>query len=181
MEALHQFNRCMTTFWAQHQTELHRFLKAKTGDSELASDLMQELFLKARAASDTFCQMQNPRAWLYTCARHLLIDMHRKAKPYQELDESLFSQEEYPAAITTLTECLPLVLQALSEEEREIIELCDIQEYKQKEVAALKSLSLPAVKSRLLRARQHLKQQLIDICTIEMDEFAHVCCHKKMS
>ncbi|AHG20719.1 hypothetical protein Z042_14695 [Chania multitudinisentens RB-25] len=180
MKALHQFNRCMTTFWARHQTEFHRFLKAKTGDNDLAFDLLQELFLKARAASDTFCQMQNPRAWLYTCARHLLIDTHRKAKPYQALDDSLFSQEESPSAITSLTECLPVVLETLSQEEREVIELCDLRQYKQKEVAALKNLSLPAVKSRLLRARQHLKQQLIELCANEMDERSHVCCDKKI-
>lgn len=181
MEALQQFNHCMTTFWTQHQAEFHQFLRSRTGDNELASDLLQELFLKARSVSDNFCQMQNPRAWLYTCARNLLIDTHRTAKPFQELEESFLYKEEHAPAITSLTECLPEVLQTLNEEERELIELCDIYQYSQKEVATYKNLSLPAVKSRLLRARQHLKQQMMETCTIELDELAQICCHKKIS
>ncbi len=60
------FNNCMSVFWRQHEAELARFLTSKTGDSEKAADLLQELFLRARAHSDSFCEMENPRAWLYS-------------------------------------------------------------------------------------------------------------------
>lgn len=71
------FNNCMSVFWRQHEAELSRFLTSKTGDSEKAADLLQELFLRARAHSDSFCEMENPRAWLYRAARNLLIDEYR--------------------------------------------------------------------------------------------------------
>ncbi|MBH1930318.1 sigma-70 family RNA polymerase sigma factor [Serratia rubidaea] len=170
----------MTPFWIQHQAELYRFLHTRTGDDDLAADLLQELFLKARAAADHFCQMHNPRAWLYTCARNLLLDIHKSAKPLLPLDESMPAPEENPTAITQLAACLPEVLQQLSEEERELIELCDIHQRSQKQVAADKALSLTAVKSRLLRARRRLKQQMIATCTVEFDESAHICCYKKI-
>jgi RNA polymerase sigma-70 factor (ECF subfamily) len=48
------FNNCMSVFWRQHEAELARFLTSKTGDSEKAADLLQELFLRARAHSDSF-------------------------------------------------------------------------------------------------------------------------------
>lgn len=48
------FNNCINVFWRQHEAELSRFLTSKTGDSEKAADLLQELFLRARAHSDSF-------------------------------------------------------------------------------------------------------------------------------
>ncbi|EAB6520954.1 RNA polymerase subunit sigma-70, partial [Salmonella enterica subsp. enterica] len=45
------FNNCINVFWRQHEAELSRFLTSKTGDSEKAADLLQELFLRARAHS----------------------------------------------------------------------------------------------------------------------------------
>lgn len=36
-------NNCMSVFWRQHEAELSRFLTSKTGDSEKAADLLQEL------------------------------------------------------------------------------------------------------------------------------------------
>ena len=81
------FNNCMSVFWRQHEAELSRFLTSKTGNSEKAADLLQELFLRARAHSDSFCEMENPRAWLYRAARNLLIDEYRTTREFVELEE----------------------------------------------------------------------------------------------
>ncbi|MEL9140279.1 RNA polymerase subunit sigma-70, partial [Escherichia coli] len=81
------FNNCINVFWRQHEAELSRFLTSKTGDSEKAADLLQELFLRARAHSDSFCEMENPRAWLYRAARNLLIDGYRTTREFVELEE----------------------------------------------------------------------------------------------
>jgi len=39
-------------------------------------------------------------------------------------------------------------------------------------------MSLPAVKSRLLRARQRLRQQLVEHFQVRFDAGGKVCCHK---
>ena len=49
------FNNCMSVFWQQHEAELSRFLASRTGDREQAADLLQEVFLRARACADRFC------------------------------------------------------------------------------------------------------------------------------
>lgn len=51
------FNNCINVFWRQHEAELSRFLTSKTGDSEKAADLLQELFLRARAHSGTVAKL----------------------------------------------------------------------------------------------------------------------------
>ncbi|MCR2306767.1 RNA polymerase subunit sigma-70, partial [Salmonella enterica] len=44
MSDIPAFNRCMSVFWRQHEGEFSRFLISKTGDSEKAADLLQDLF-----------------------------------------------------------------------------------------------------------------------------------------
>ncbi|MBA0996853.1 RNA polymerase subunit sigma-70, partial [Escherichia coli] len=38
-----------------------------------------------------------------------------------------------------------------------------------------------AFKSRLLRARKHLKETMKELCQIQVDDTSHVCSHKKMN
>ncbi|EHE3378646.1 RNA polymerase subunit sigma-70, partial [Salmonella enterica subsp. enterica serovar Infantis] len=120
------FNNCINVFWRQHEAELSRFLTSKTGDSEKAADLLQELFLRARAHSDSFCEMENPRAWLYRAARNLLIDGYRTTREFVELEEDTPLTDASSDVISTLDICLPETLQALPEDERWLIEESDL-------------------------------------------------------
>lgn len=175
------FNNCMSVFWRQHEAELFRFLTSKTGDSDKAADLLQELFLRARAHSDNFCEMENPRAWLYRAARNLLIDEYRTTKEFVELEDDALQSDESSAAISTLDICLPETLQALPEDERWLIEESDLNQRPQQVLADELGISLTAFKSRLLRARKHLKEAMTELCQIEADDTSPVCCHKKMN
>ncbi|MET5963125.1 sigma-70 family RNA polymerase sigma factor [Citrobacter amalonaticus] len=175
------FNNCMSVFWRQHEAELSRFLTSKTGDSEKAADLLQELFLRTRAHSDNFCEMANPRAWLFRAARNLLIDEYRTTREFVELAEEATQPEESPGAISMLEMCLPETLQALPEDERWLIEESDLHRRPQQELADELNISLPALKSRLLRARSSLRNTLTRLCDIKSDETSTVCCHKKMN
>ena len=175
------FNNCMSVFWRQHEAELSRFLTSKTGNSEKAADLLQELFLRARAHSDSFCEMENPRAWLYRAARNLLIDEYRTTRDFVELEEDAPLTDASPEAISTLGICLPETLQALPEDERWLIEESDLNRRPQQSLADELGITLTAFKSRLLRARKHLKEAMTELCQIEADDTSSVCCHKKMN
>ena len=83
------FNNCISVFWQQHEAELSRFLASRTGDREQAADLLQEVFLRARACADRFCEMENPRAWLYRTARNLLTDEYRAARDVVVLEDEI--------------------------------------------------------------------------------------------
>ncbi|EMH4163767.1 sigma-70 family RNA polymerase sigma factor [Pluralibacter gergoviae] len=174
------FNNCMSVFWKQHEAELSRFLASKTGDSEKAADLLQELFLRARAHSDSFCEMENPRAWLYRAARNLLIDEYRTVREFVELREDPPQPDLTPDPISMLNICLPEILQALPEDERWLIEESDLNRRPQQSLANELGITLTAFKSRLLRARKHLKEVMTELCQIEADDTSPVCCHKKM-
>lgn len=168
---------CIIESWTNHEAELRGFLARQMSDARLAEDLLQDVFVKAIAAGAGFCNLENPRAWLFKVARNQVIDHFRRKKQHIELDDDIPEHEVKIAAVETLSACLPRALQQLTEEEREAITLCDLDGVNQAEYAAMKNISLPGAKSRLQRARKKLKNQLHNDCQVRFDDSGNVCCY----
>ena len=103
------------------------------------------------------------------------------------LEEFVALEEDFPLydestdAISMLDICLHETLQALPDDERWLIEESDLNRRPQQSLADELGISLTAFKSRLLRARKHLKETMTELCQIEADDTSPVCCHKKMN
>lgn len=159
---------CLTTAWTAHAAELRAWLRHRTGNTALADDLLQDLFLKALRQGERFCELHNARAWLFEVARNLLADHLRVAHTQVPLPEDLVAQTEDLDTVDQLTRCLPRVLSELSADDREAITLCDLQGMSQADFAKLKELSLSAAKSRVQRARVRLRTQMSQACQVSM-------------
>lgn len=150
----------------------------RLGDAGNADDLVQETFLKSMRQGAAFCAVDNPRAWLFQVARNALIDRARLAKPQIELPEQLAGpQADERVPVDELDACLLRNLGEMPPEDRQIIEQCDLQGIRQHDFAQTHGLSLPAAKSRLLRARRRLREALTRNCQVQFDDSGHVCCH----
>lgn len=165
---------CLTTAWSQHQHELRNWSRHKLRNQADVDDFLQDLFLKVLRQGDRFCSVQNARAWLFEVARNALADRLRVAREMVELPEDLEAPVEQTDAVDALTACLPRVLSELSAEDREAITLCDLQGMPQAEYAQLKGLGLSAAKSRVQRARQRLREQMTQVCRVQIDGAGHV-------
>lgn len=63
----------------EHGAELYRFCRGLLGDSGLAEDAVQESFVRAWRARERFePDTASLRTWLFSIARNVVIDMHRK-------------------------------------------------------------------------------------------------------
>ncbi|WP_410260166.1 sigma factor-like helix-turn-helix DNA-binding protein [Klebsiella pneumoniae] len=71
---------------------------------------------------------------------------------------------------------MPRILNKMTEADRNILILCDLEGMKQADFADRKGLTLAATKSRLLRARARLHQKLSTECQVRLDESGRVCC-----
>jgi RNA polymerase sigma-70 factor (ECF subfamily) len=162
--------------WDQYESELHRWLLGHTPDRTDAEDLLQEVFLRAIHQGKHFCELSDPRAWLYKVARNLLTDRLRLSKAFIELPEDLKAESNQIATIDELSACLPRVLAELYKDDYEVLALCDLQGMSQADFAELKGLTLPAVKSRIQRARKRLKAQLAKSCQVQFDAAGKVWC-----
>ncbi|WP_207891826.1 sigma-70 family RNA polymerase sigma factor [Thiogranum longum] len=167
--------------WNAHENELRAWLRRRLGSQTDAEDMLQDLFLKAMRQDQRFCQLDNARAWLFQVARNALADRLRLSREQVALPEDLASDSEEPVAIASMAACLPRALSELNEEDRDALSHCDLEGMKQKDYANQKNISLPAVKSRVQRARRRLRAHLTEACQVRFDEAGKVCCFEPRS
>ncbi len=72
--------------YAAHGPELYRFALRQLGDGGAAQDVVQEVFLRAwRAANSYDPQLASLRTWLFAIARNVVVDEARRfaVRPWQ--------------------------------------------------------------------------------------------------
>ena len=146
------------------------------GNRADADDLLQELFLKAIRQGDRFCSVTNARAWLFTVARNALADRLRLRRRHVALPDDLAAPGERTEAVDALSACLPRALGEMSDDDRDVIERCDLGCMTLEAYANLKGLSVPGAKSRIQRARKRLRSHLTTACQVRLDQAGKVCC-----
>lgn len=168
---------CAANAWLEHQPELKGYLIHRLADPALAEDLLQETFLKALRQGERFCALDNPRAWLFQVARNALADHLRLAKANVPLPDDLADEAPVIAPVDALAECMEQVLSELPEGDRDLLRRCDLEGMKLHDYADAHGLGLPAVKSRIQRARQRMRETLTRRCQVRFDDVGQVCCH----
>lgn len=164
--------------WSQHEAELRRWLLSRAPIKSEVDDLLQEVFIKTLRQSEQLQGVVQPRAWLFEVTRNTLVDRLRMGHEHLPLPEDL---DQWPAPVDTppvvdalAQACLPRVLSELDPQDREAIELCDLQGMAQAEFARLKNLSLPAAKSRVQRARRRMRERMTTACQVRFDDSGRV-------
>ena len=142
-----------------------------------AEDLVQETFLKAYAAFDSFTEGTNLRAWLYRIMTNTFINQYRKKQrqPYQTgtddlSDSDLFEAESHTPRGLRSAEAEALdrlgdveVVEALAkvpEDFRLAVYLADVEGFSYKEIADIMETPVGTVMSRLHRGRKLLRDLL---------------------
>ena len=169
---------CVLRAWSAHEAELRGFLARQTADVDAADDLLQDVFVKALRQGRGFCSLDNPRAWLFQVARHAIIDAARANRPTVDLADDLPAPSpETRAAVDELDQCVVRNLSNLADDDRDIVQACDLDGQTVRAYAQQRELGLAAAKSRLLRARQRLRDALVRNCGVQFDGDGQVCCH----
>ena len=162
---------------AKYEYRLYRYLLYLTGGQEAARDLFQETWLRVLARGHQYDGVSRFDSWLFSIARHLVIDTSRRRK-MDSLDELLdparggaaqeprSSDEASPLAEyenTELAARLSSILARLPAVYREVLLLRFQEDLSLKEIAAIIRVPLATVKSRLYRglsaARELLEEQ----------------------
>lgn len=90
--------------------------------------------------------------------------------------EVLDLPEELPDddVVSELLPCVRAMVRSLPEMDRQALVLTEYQGLTQKEMAERLGLSFSGAKSRVQRAREKLKQQLLECCHFELDRRGHI-------
>lgn len=160
----------------KYQTAVYNLCLRMTGDPEDAADMTQESFLKAWRNLESFQGNSAFSTWLYRLASNTCLDHLRSVKRRPQLslvmeDEDGETQElDVADSAPTPEEQVILLdeqsrlngaLQALDEEQRQILILRAVNGLSYLEIGRVMNLKEGTVKSRLARAREQLRKILL--------------------
>src|SRR6187431_1086667 len=133
-----------------------------------AEDLVQETYLKAFRAADQFEPGTNLRAWLFTILHNTARNRARdRARDVVSVDSEVVDRAtgradtpETALLRDTLGPELQAAIDALPEAFRQAVWLRDVEEFSYAEIAAMLSIPIGTVMSRISRGRRLLFQKL---------------------
>jgi RNA polymerase sigma-70 factor (ECF subfamily) len=154
----------------QHKDAVYRQMIRTCGNREDAEDVLIEALLKAYRHLDQLRESDAFRSWLAQIGRRVCWQLKRREAltPIVQLSEMEEEMEppaagdspEMQAARRQMKELLLEAIASLPPVERKVYELRDLDEIPGDEVAAKLGISLAAMKSRLHRARQGVRNFL---------------------
>jgi RNA polymerase sigma-70 factor (ECF subfamily) len=170
------------------QPKILRYLTRLVGEAE-AEDLTQEVLIKVSAALPDFRGESQLSTWVYRIATHAALDRLRSPSYKRVIqncsagaeaeDRDALTGEKTPLVEPQLfrremNECIQGFIQKLPENYRVVLILSEFEGLKDSEIAETLGISPGAVKIRLHRAKERLKEELSTKCDsywIEGNEF----------
>ena len=153
--------------------KIHRFIRSRVSDQELAQDLTSETFIKALENINKYTYTGKPfSAWLYRIAINNINEHFRKNKKQHEImerkwqeigdkfdsaDLGLKNEEEAQAQLAQIKD-LNQSLQKLKPHEHDIITLKYYEDLSYKEIAETLNITISNVGVKLTRALNKLSQ-----------------------
>ena len=142
---------------------VYRFCYYRTNNKADAEDLTAQIFLIVLETLPRYRQQGHFAGWLFSIARNKVSDHHRRV-PHMSLDESTLPPIQIDFEINVETsqrkESLLKLIQALAEDERELIHFRYVAELSFAEIAQALKKNEDAVKKMLYRLIARLKDKL---------------------
>jgi len=164
-----------------HMESVYRYaLRLARGREDQADDLVQDTFLHAFRAWDSYTPGTNCRAWLFTICRNLFLRGEERRGRRPEVTDSDIDADVEAMAVTAvfsevaaadpeqaffgsfIDEQVMRAVDGLPDPFREIVVLSDIEGLSYPELSVVLEVPPGTVKSRLFRGRRMLQQSLYE-------------------
>lgn len=148
---------------------IYRFCLMRTSDPEVAHDFSQDVFLRFWKALSDNQIINNPRSFLYTVARNIIIDGYRKKKTLsldalleEAGDDKSYIASTHMGEIETHSEALRVTkgMQALDEPYRKVLHMRYIEGLKPREIATILNESANVISVRISRGADRLRHTM---------------------
>ena len=168
--------RAFESLVRRHERRIFRVTLAVLGNLEDVEDSMQDTFIKAFRHLDQFRKEARFTTWLTRIAINEAIQRRNARKNHVPLAEAEIAEEHFapkryepwksnPEQLYGKQEIHQIVeeaIQSLPEIYREAFVLRDVEELSAEEAAEVLGIRVPALKSRLLRARLMMRESLAE-------------------
>lgn len=155
-----------------HYEQIYRWALARTGDRDEADDVTQEALVRLHRHIGSFDGKSAFSTWLYQVTRSAAADLHRKRVRRERL--ALRVKHESSATEVDLRgdeettderragELVKVFLEKLSERQREVFDLVDLQGLSAVEVSEMLKMEPVTVRSHLFRARKAIRRKILE-------------------
>ena len=170
------------TAWAELHTNIRGFVARRVRQPADVDDIVQQVFLRVHQALPTLRDADKLHAWVYQTTRRIIVDHYRAPAQRREVSAGMavdIVAAEQPAdvmvddheesALQELAMCLKPLIGKLAMADREALRLIEFEGLTQVEASRRLGLSVSGMKSRVQRARLHLRSALDDCCRIALD------------
>jgi len=159
----------------RYEEKIYNLIYRMVDDKTIVKDILQETFIKAYRSLPSFRENSKFSTWLYRIAINFcLMHARKKKKKTLPLDELIQTEEgEIPKDIPDwssnpeatlqnkeLKNKLESAISSLPDDYKSVLILRDIDGLSNKEVSKILNITVPAVKSRIHRAREFLRERL---------------------
>jgi RNA polymerase sigma-70 factor, ECF subfamily len=171
--------------WTELHEDLHRFICSRVGHQEHCHDILHDVFLKIASGTKALNEVDNIKSYLIRIAANTITDHYRKVRSFEPNFEVANDQtEEFRDHTTVLSnQFLHKTIASLPEPYREALIKTELEGLTQKDYAEFANISLSGAKSRVQRARQKLKEQILACCDYNFDKYGNIisCCGEEIS
>lgn len=156
----------MALLFQRHHRPLFGFLFHMTRHRETSEDLLQNVFYRMLRSRHTFTGQGDFKTWMYCIARNVVKDQLKKSRRDPDTYDNADLAEKISAGTRTDEQlehrleikALERALTGLSPESREVLILSRFQHLRNEEIAQVLDISVGAVKVRIHRAVNQLKE-----------------------
>lgn len=157
--------------WHDYHVHLENFIRSKVTEN-FVEDLLQEVFIKIHSNIKSLKTEAKLESWLFQITRNTISDYYQRLNITEQLptwiaqtetdDETLIRQE--------LVSCLAPMIGKLPNKYRLPVQMSELENRTQNEVAVDQGISLSGAKSRVQRGRKLLKKMLESCCELEINK-----------
>lgn len=169
--------------WKDFNRELFYFILGKVKNREIASDILQDVFLKIQIKIDTINDINKLTSWIYQITRNSIID-HFRLNKKSKVDDSIQIEDfeeiipenidDNKEILSSVYKCLIPFIDNLSNEYKTAINETVIGNLNQIEYANKFNLGYSTAKSRVQRAKVKLKDLFVNCCNVSFDKYGNI-------
>lgn len=159
--------------WNNVQSQLKGFVYKRVKDKALTEDIVHDVFLKVQAKIHQVKESDKLFGWIYQVTRNTITDHFRKNS--RSINPKDIDWESSPPNFNDcVSNAISELIPTLDEKYRIPLEMTELQNMSQMEVAEKLGLNYTTAKARVQRARQILKDKLEEILIIKTDGYGNV-------
>lgn len=144
--------------------ELRNYVYYKSGDMEVAEDIVQDTFLKVWEMRSSV-RPETARALLYTIATNRFANKYKRQKLKLKFEQSIiedrtFESPEFEMEVKEFDQKIQKVLANLSEKSRTVFLMNRIDQMTYNEIAQNLDISVKAVEKRMKKALEYIHKKI---------------------